>query len=257
MSPPNFNLAGKVALVTGGNAGIGFAAAETLAAGGATIAIWGRREDRNEEAAERLRLYGQPVFSAAVDIANPEAVADGFRATLAALGRVDCLFANAGMARHMPSFLDITPDIRDEVFATNLIGTWNTLHAALHHMVNRSDPGGSIIVNGSLSALAGLPGGEHYGATKAALAAIVKGIASGYGQYGVRANMICPGYIEKDGVGARHSEKVIKRNPIPRYGRPDEMNGIIAYLASDASSFHTGDVITVDGGWMANALKAY
>jgi NAD(P)-dependent dehydrogenase (short-subunit alcohol dehydrogenase family) len=165
------------------------------------------------------------------------------------------VFVNAGIADHQASFLEITDESRDAVFGTNLLGAWSTIRAAVSHMAARSDigdPGGSIIVNGSLAGSRGLPGGEHYGAAKAALGAVVRGIAVEYGNIGVRANMVCPGYIERDGAPGRFAEALADRGPIPRYGRPDEISGIVVYLASAASAYHTGDVITIDGGWSVN-----
>jgi NAD(P)-dependent dehydrogenase (short-subunit alcohol dehydrogenase family) len=248
-----FDLTGTVALVTGGNNGIGLAGATALSRAGASVAIWGRRSDRNDEAAEALRQVGHGVaYSATVDVSDPAAVVTGFKEVVAELGRVDCVFVNAGIADHASSFLAITDDSRDAVLGTNLLGAWSTIRAAVAHMVERAgrgDHGGSIIVNGSLAASRGLVGGEHYGAAKAALGAVVRGIAVEYGHIGVRANMICPGYIERDGAPGRFATELAKRGPIPRYGRPDEISGILVYLASDASSYHTGDVITVDGGW--------
>ena len=252
-----FDLSGTVALVTGGNAGIGFAAAEALAAAGAGVAIWGRRSDRNQAAAEALGRFGGPALADTVDVADSDAVEVGFDRVVAGLGRVDCVFVNAGISRHAGSFLEITPESRDEVLGTNLLGSWATLEAAVSHMVVRAeagDPGGSIIVNGSLTVIGGVPGAEHYGVAKAGLVSVVKGIAVEYGRIGVRANVICPGYIEKEGRPGRWIHEVEKRGPMPRYGRPDEIAGIVVYLASAAATYHTGDVITIDGGWTAGVL---
>ena len=252
-----FDLTDRVALVTGGNGGIGFAGAMGLAHAGAAVAIWGRRADRNETAAAALREIGHPVVADAVDVADPAQVEAGFDRVVAELGRVDFVFVNAGTTRHAPSFLDITDEARDEVMATNLFGAWSTLRAAVAHMADRAeagDPGGSIVVNGSLTVFGGVPGAEHYGVAKAGLVSVVKGIAVEYGRVGIRANVICPGYIEKDDRPSRRGAVLAERGPIPRYGRPDEIAGVVVYLASDAASYHTGDVITIDGGWTANVL---
>ena len=252
----SLDLRGKVALITGGNRGIGLAAAAALTTAGASVALWGRDEARNAAAAALLEdMAGARVLADRVDIADSAAVRSGFGRVVDNLGRVDCVFANAGIAEHAASFLDITDESRDRVLQTNLLGTWSTVGAALSHMVDRherGDSGGSIVVNGSLAAARGLSGGEHYAAAKAGLGALVRGVAAGYGRFGVRANMVCPGYIERDGEPGRFASELAERGPVPRYGRPAEIAGVVVYLASEASAYHSGDTITIDGGWSIN-----
>jgi NAD(P)-dependent dehydrogenase (short-subunit alcohol dehydrogenase family) len=251
------DLSGKVALVTGGYGGIGFAAAIALANAGAAVAIWDVQADHKDAARATLLKAGQPVLADIVDVGDSTQVEQAFARVASAFGRVDCVFANAGIAQHAASFLDISIASRDAVLGVNLSGAWNTLQAGLRHMVGRAtrgQGGGSLIANGSTAAFAGLAGGEHYGAAKAGLGAVVKGIAAEYGRLGIRANMICPGPVEKGGKPGRWAAKVAARNPIPRYGKPHEIAGMVVYLASDAASYHTGDIITVDGGKMANVF---
>jgi NAD(P)-dependent dehydrogenase (short-subunit alcohol dehydrogenase family) len=251
------DLTGKVALVTGGNSGIGMAAATALARAGAAVAIWGRRQDRNEAAVDALRKFGPPVHGAAVDITAADQVEEGFHDVVAALGRVDCVFANAGNLIPSGPFLDITADARTAQFAAVLDGTWRTVACGLRHMVARAeqgDPGGSIVVTGSLATDHGAVGTAHYGAAKAALIGVVKSVAVEFGRHGVRANVINPGYIAKDDGSRPFADQLARRAPIPRYGLPAEVAGAVVYLASDAAAYHTGDVITIDGGWTSTMV---
>jgi NAD(P)-dependent dehydrogenase (short-subunit alcohol dehydrogenase family) len=251
------DLTGKAALVTGGNSGIGLATATALAQAGAAVAIWGRRRDRNEAAADALRKIGPPVHTATVDISVADEVEAGFHDVVTALGRVDCVFANAGNLIPAGPFLDITPEARAAQFGTVLDGTWRTIGCALRHMASRAeqgDPGGSIVVTGSLAARHGAVGTAHYGAAKAALVGVVKSVAVEYGRHGIRANVIDPGYVAKDDGSRPFADELARRAPIPRYGRPAEIAGAVVYLASDAAAYHTGDVLTIDGGWTSTVV---
>ncbi|MFJ3779005.1 SDR family NAD(P)-dependent oxidoreductase [Streptomyces sp. NPDC090075] len=251
------DLTGKVALVTGGNSGIGRAAATALARAGASVAIWGRRKERNEAVAEELRAIGATVYAASVDISDPEAVRAGAEAVIETLGRLDIAFANAGDLVPSAGFLDTGDEARGQQFGTVLDGTWNTVAAAARHMVARAeagDPGGSIILTGSLAAKHGAPGLAHYGAAKAALVGLAKSTAVEFGRHGVRVNVINPGFIATETGGAPFAELLAQRAPVPRYGQPGEIAGAVVYLASDAAAYHTGDVLTIDGGWTSAVM---
>jgi NAD(P)-dependent dehydrogenase (short-subunit alcohol dehydrogenase family) len=247
-----------VALVTGANSGLGLAWAHALAAAGADLVIWGRRPERNAEAAAQLREHGGRVAAHAIDVADETQVVQGMRDAVAEMGRVDCVIANAGISSHPPSFHEMTTAEYHRLLDINLHGSVYTLREAARHMVGRAesgDPGGSLITCGSLTVVAGVPGIEHYSAAKGALMAITRSMAVEYGRYGIRANMILPGRIES-ALGAddpspdreRRRSVMAQRNPIPRMGTPEDCAGIAVYLASDASAYHTGDMLTVDGG---------
>ena len=148
-----FDLTGKIALVTGANAGLGLGMADSLAEAGADVVIWGRREDKNAEAAESLRRHGRKVSHRVVDVSSEQEVVDGFAAAIAEFGRLDCVIPNAGMGGMTP-FVDMTTEIWNDLLAVNLHGAFYTIREAARHMKGRAEagnPGGSIIINGSLT----------------------------------------------------------------------------------------------------------
>lgn len=250
-----FDLTGKVALVTGANSGLGLALATGLARAGADVIIWGRREDRNEQAATTLREHGGRVAHRMVDVASEQEVIEGFAAALEEFGRVDCVIANAGTANVSP-IDQMTADTWHNLLNVNLHGVFYTVREAARHMKSRSDAGdrgGSIILNGSLSIFAGVPGLAHYATAKGGLNSMSKTLAVELGAYDVRVNVICPGYIPTE-IG-EHAKPMIDatlaRTPIKQIGRPEDLQGIVVYLASDMSRYHSGDTITLDGGMMA------
>ncbi len=255
MAYPGFDLTGKVALVTGGNGGIGLGMADALAAAGAGVAIWGRSEAKNAAAAARLERHGRPVLALSCDVADEGAVERAFAETVARLGRVDACFANAGVAgsRDVRSFMELSTAEWRRVLAVNLDGAFFTLRAAARHMVARGD-GGSLVVTSSLAAISGQARGEHYAATKGALIAMVRALAVELARHRVRANAILPGWIETEMTerllrGDRFVERVLPRVPMRRWGAPEDLGGIAVYLASDASAYHTADTFLIDGGY--------
>lgn len=252
-----FDLSGRVAVVTGGNGGIGLAMAEALAQAGASVEIWGTNPEKNARALAQLKAHGGKVGARIVDVSAEENVVAGFNATLAEFGRVDSCFANAGISNRWKSFLDIGGEDYRRVMAVNLDGMIWTMREACRHMKARAeagDPGGSIVALASLGALFGAARNQDYTATKAAIISVTNGIAVEFARYGVRANSLMPGWIATDMTGASQESEVFVKNvisrvPYRRWGRPDELGGIAVYLASDASSFHNGDSILVDGGY--------
>ncbi|MBY0564035.1 MAG: SDR family oxidoreductase [Hyphomonadaceae bacterium] len=257
MTYPLFNLAGKVALVTGGNGGIGLGMADALAQAGAAVEIWGTNAEKNAHALDQLKAHGPEVSARVVDVSQESNVVTGMQALLAEHGRLDACFSNAGMANRWRSFLDIGGEDYRKLMAVNLDGMVWTMREACRHMQARAeagDPGGSIVAVASMAAYWGTPRGEDYSASKAAVISVVNGIAVEFARFGVRANSICPGWVATDMTSlAQGSDKftdnVIARVPMRRWGRPEEFGGIAVYLASDASSFHTGDALVLDGGY--------
>ena len=252
-----FDLTGKVALVTGGNSGIGLGMAEALAQAGADVAIWGTNEAKNAAATEQLKAHGRNVLAQKVDVADERQVADGMREAVAKLGRVDTVIANAGVGGGARSFAEFSTDTYRRVLSVNLDGVFFTFREACKHMVERAekgDRGGSLVVTSSLSAIDGAARNEAYASTKGAVISMIRAIAVEHARYGVRANAVLPGWIATDMTqGAQGNEKfteqVIRRVPFRRWGEPEDFGGIAVYLASDASKFHTADTFVIDGGY--------
>ncbi len=248
-----FDLTGKVALVTGGNGGIGRGMAEALAGAGASVAIWGRDEERNAEALEAVLAHGGKAIALGVDVSDEARVVEAFAETLSAFDAIDAVFANAGVGAGSTRFEDMTTQEWRWIFKVNMEGVFWTFREAVRHMKPRRS--GSLVVTSSVSADAGFPRGEHYAATKAGVRALIQGLAVEYGRYGIRANAIAPGWVVTRMTdsfidGGRFEANVKPRIPAGRWGSPDDFGGIAVYLASDASSWHTGDTITIDGGYL-------
>ena len=251
-----FDLTGKVALVTGANSGIGFGFARGLARAGADVVIWGRREDRNAEAVAKLVEYGGRVVSRALDVTDERAVAEGVDAAVAALGRLDIVVANAGIATQAP-FAEMDTDTYRALLDVNLHGAVFTLREAARHMVARAkagDRGGSLIICGSGSIFQGVPTMAHYAIAKGALNSLSKTLAAELGPYGIRSNVIAPGFIHTEmtladpAIGAAITAAVEAKTPLGRAGTPEDLEGAVVYLASDAARYHTGDTLVIDGG---------
>jgi NAD(P)-dependent dehydrogenase (short-subunit alcohol dehydrogenase family) len=252
-----FDLSGKVALVTGGNGGIGIGMAEGLARHGASVIIWGTNEDKNAQALDRLKRQGGNVRSAIVDVSDEAAVKSATSAILTEFGRLDMAVANAGISIRRKDFFDITIEDFRRMEDINLHGVLFTLREAARHMVERAkagDPGGSLVAVASTAAIHGAARNEHYGATKGAVVSMCRAMAVELGRYKIRVNSICPGWIRSEMTAGAQSwdkfnESVISRVPIGGWGDGEDFAGIAVYLASAASRFHTGDSIVIDGGY--------
>lgn len=252
-----FDLSGKVALVTGGNSGIGFGMAEGMAQAGADLVIWGRNPDKNEAAKHKLAEYGTKVSAQIVDVRDEDAIDTAMDELLESHGRLDACFANAGIDAQVAPFHEISTDAWRNVMAINLEGKFFTLRAAAKHMVARSkagDMGGSLVGISSTSTIMGAAHNEHYGAANGGVIPMMKGLAVEYGRYNIRANTVIPGWTMTDLAGpvlesAAFKKKVLPRQPGRRWGTPEDFAGVAVYLASDASSFHTGQELVICGGY--------
>lgn len=248
-----FDLTGKVALVTGGNGGIGLGMARGLAQHGASIAIWGTSATKNAAAKAELEALGATVLDLICDVGDQQQVDESFAATVNALGRVDACFVNAGVGGKAESFVSMTDDEWQRVMRVNLDGAFYTAQTATKHMVSRGD-GGSLVFTTSGSAYFGQQRGQHYGASKGGLISMMRAIAVEHARHGIRSNAILPGWIESEMTAPalgwdKFVSNVMPRIPMRRWGQPNDFSALAVYLASDASAYHTGDVITIDGGY--------
>ncbi len=253
-----FDLTGRVALVTGGNSGIGQGMAEGLAAHGADVAIWGTNAEKNERAIEHLSQYDVELLSIVCDVSDEVAVVQSMAETVDELGRIDAVFVNAGVGGRAKSFVEMSGDEWRRVQSVNLDGAFFTAREATKHMVQRFEEGdtggGSIVFTSSGSAEFGSASGQHYGASKAGVNSMMRGIAVAHARHGIRSNSILPGWVESDMTAPAFGydtfvRKVMPRIPVRRWGTRDDFAGIAVYLASSASSYHTGDIIRIDGGF--------
>lgn len=251
-----FDLTGNVALITGGNGGLGLAMAEGLAQAGADVVIWGTNEQKNAAAAARLKTHGTRVLAQRVDVTDELAVAMAMSAAVRDMGRLDTAIANAGIVGDIKPSIDYSHADFQKVMRVNVDGAFFTLRDACKHMVARAkggEPGGSLIGISSIGAIHGAARTPAYGSSKGAMLSMIRAFAVEHARYGIRANCIHPGWVQTD-ISAKALEdpkyqNLRNRIPVRRFGEPSDLAGIAVYLASDASSFHTGDRIVVDGGY--------
>ncbi|MDH4147589.1 MAG: SDR family oxidoreductase [Acidimicrobiia bacterium] len=248
-----FDLSGRVALITGGNSGIGLGMARGLAKAGADVAIWGTNEAKNDAAAEELRSFGGSVLALRCDVSDEEQVEAAFAETVARLGRVDSCFANAGVGSRAKAFVDTSLEDWRAILSVNLDGTFLTLRAAARQMIAQGD-GGRLVVTSSTAVIMGQARGEAYAASKGGHVAMVKALAVEMARYGITANALIPGWIDTPLAAPalnwkKFADNVMPRIPQRRWGRPEDFEGIAVYLASDASAYHTGDAIVIDGAF--------
>ena len=254
MGHPAFDLTGKVALVTGGNGGIGLGFAEGLAMAGASVAIWGTNADKNAASVASLEAHGTQVAAFVCDVGDEAAVDAAFAQTLERFGRVDGCFANAGVGgRGTPSFGEMSADEWRRVMRINLDGVFLTFRSAARHMVARGG-GGVLVGTSSMAAVRGAARNEHNAATNAALISMIRALAVEYARHGIRAHAVLPGWVETDMTADlfasdRFSGNVLPRIPMRRWGTQADFAGIAVYLMSPASSWHTGDTFLIDGGY--------
>jgi NAD(P)-dependent dehydrogenase (short-subunit alcohol dehydrogenase family) len=256
MTEQLFSLAGKKALVTGASRGIGQIIAVALARAGADVALTARTEAGLAETGREIRGHGRQAVEIPADLTNRDAAMDSVRIALEELGQLDIVVNNAGGSRFVTPFLDMRQSGWDKVLRLNLDSTMWICQAAGAHMTARGT--GSVINVASVAGLAGAPFLAPYGAAKAAVVALTKTLAVEWGRSGVRINALCPGWTATDlnrvmWDAPDGGAATIANVPMGRWGKAEEMAGPAVFLASDAASFMTGQVLVIDGGQTATA----
>ncbi len=247
-----FDLKGRVALVTGGNGGIGLGMARGLAAAGAAIAIAGRNAKKSEAAAAELAGLGARTAVLEVDVTSEAQCRKMVDDTVARLGRLDILVNNAGInIRKVPHELSLAE--WRQVIDINLTSIFTCSQAA--YPVMRDAKGGKIINIGSMLSIFGAPFAPAYGASKGGVVQLTKSLATAWAKDNIQVNAVLPGWIDTDLTKRAREEVsglnslVLMRTPAKRWGVPDDLSGIAVFLAARASDFVTGTAIPVDGGY--------
>ncbi len=253
-APAMFDLGGRTAVVTGGNGGIGLAMARGLLSAGVRVAIWGSNAAKTDAAREQLAAEtGGEVHAITCDVGDEPQVERAFAQSIERLGRLDGLFANAGVSGFGTSLVDMTLEEFHRVLRVNLDGCFLCFRAAARHMVERGG-GGVLVATASTAALEGAARNSHYGASKGAVTSMVRALAVELARHRIRVNSVIPGWIETEMTAAkfadsRFSGNVLPRIPARRWGAADDFAGLAVYLMSDASSYMTGEALVLDGGY--------
>ena len=246
-----FSMRGKVSVVTGGNRGIGRAIAIGLAEAGSAVVIAARDEAKNAETLEELKRIGVPAIAVRADVASREDLEAMVETVAGALGPIDVLVNNAGIGFHADA-LTLSDEDWQRLFAINLDGVWKASQVVGNQMVKRGS--GSIINIGSISGFIVNRPQWHspYGISKAAVHHLTRSLAAEWATSGVRVNAIAPGYVKTEIASSEYEDyRHYWRDEVPmqRYATPEEIAPIALLLASDASTFVTGSVFVVDGGY--------
>jgi NAD(P)-dependent dehydrogenase (short-subunit alcohol dehydrogenase family) len=247
-----FDLAGRVAIVTGGSRGLGLEMAEGLAEAGAALMLCARREEWLTPAITDLRARGFKVDGMTCDVANPAEVQAVVDQTIKVYGRLDILVNNAGVTWAAPAE-DMPFEKWQKVIDTNLTGAFLFSQAAAREMLTVGY--GRIINVASIAGMIASVNGPHYAAyaaSKAGLMGLTRELAASWGRQGIRVNAIAPGYFHSrlaDGAIAQVEPELKATSPLGRVGAEGELKGVVVFLAADASNYITGQSLVVDGGW--------
>src|SRR5580658_1435058 len=257
MSTKLFSLEGKVAVVTGGTSGIGRAMALGLADAGADVVATGRRVQQVNEAATEIEARGRKSLRIPSDVSDRASLEKLLAATLEAFGKVDILVNCAGIIKRTPT-LDLSEEEWNNILNTNLTGTLRASQIFGRHMIERGY--GRIVNIASLNSFVALAEVAAYAASKAGVASLTRSLAVEWSKKGVTVNAIAPGVFRTD-INAKlldstaRGQELLMRTPMGRFGKTEELVGAAIYLASDSASFVTGEVLVVDGGFLASGVN--
>src|SRR5277367_4959284 len=246
-----FDLSGQVALITGSSRGIGKAIAEEMSAAGAKVVISSRKQEACDLVRDEIRARGQEAISIACNIGHKAEVEGLVRSTLEQWGRIDILVCNAAVNPFYGSLAKLDDEAWDKIMVSNVKSSWWFAKLVIPHMAERGS--GNIILLSSIGAFRGTQVLGAYGISKAAEAQLARNLALELGPKGIRVNAIAPGLVKTDFAKALWSNPVFLRNveeraPLRRIGQPVEIAGIAVFLASQAASFITGQLLVADGG---------
>lgn len=257
MNYPPLDLSGKVAVVIGGTSGIGRAIAHGLAQAGADVVPTSRRADQVEVAAAEIEAFGRRTLRVTSDVADRASLQNVLEQTIDAFAQVDILVNSAGRTKRAPT-IDFSDEDWNAILDTNLTGTLRACQIFGRHMLARQY--GRIINIASLSTFVALYEVAAYSASKAAVASLTKSLAIEWASRGVCVNAIAPGVFrtalnQKLLDETERGREFLQRTPMKRFGKVEELAGAAVFLASDAASFVTGEILTVDGGFLASGVN--
>jgi NAD(P)-dependent dehydrogenase (short-subunit alcohol dehydrogenase family) len=257
VSTPGLPLAGRVAVVTGGTSGIGLSLVRGLADAGADVVPISRRSDQVDAAAAEVEVLGRRTVRVVADVGDRTSLEAALTRVRFDLGKVDILVNCAGITKRTPT-LDVSDEEWTSILETNLTGTWRACQVFGRHMLERGY--GRIINIASLASFVGLFEVAAYTASKAGVAGLTRALAVEWGRRGVNVNAIAPG-VYRTALnsalldGTERGKEFLLRTPLGRFGRTEELSGACVFLASDAASYVNGEVLTVDGGFLASGVN--